>query len=112
MTNKNFATSKNSFRKNLQGVNNVFVNNNDTLNVDFIWNGHRFFLAEEHNVTNGGASFSNLKITKYGSNEVVYSDYYHNGKGAWQTCDSAEYAADYNDLTEYILKVFRSFLES
>ena len=121
----NFATSKTSFRTNLRGINAAFLSGNDfwfnaedfghspdqNLHVDFKWGGNRFFLVENIGYTNGGASWSRVTVTKYGSDEVVYSDSFHDGNGAWQTGDSSDARCEYSDLTNYILKVLRSYVE-
>ena len=127
MVNKvtNFATSKTSFRTNLRGINTAFLSGNDfwfnaedfghnpdqNLHVDFNWGGNRFFLVENIGYTNGGASWSSVTVTKYGSNEVVYSDIFHDGNGAWQTGDSSDARCEYIDLTNYILKVLRAYVK-
>ena len=110
--------TKTSFKTKLCGVNAAYLKGNDfwfedygdyNLHVDFHWNGDRFFLIEYTGYTQSGASWSCTKIFKYGSNEVVYSDSYHDGRGAWpHDGDSAK--CQYSDLTEYILKVFKSYI--
>ena len=118
---KNFANSKTSFRINLRGINAAFLSGNDfwfnaedfghnpdqNLHVDFNWGGNRFFLVENIGYTNGGASWSSVKVTKYGSDEVVYSDSFHDGNGG----DSSDARCEYSDLTNYILKVLRAHVE-
>lgn len=125
MTNSVFATSKTSFRTNLKGVNNAYLRGNDfwfdaaqyghdenqNLHVDFRWRDDRYFLVENIGYTNGGASWSRVTITKYGSDEVVYSDSYHNGNGAWQTGDGSDARCEYSELSRYILKILRSYVE-
>ena len=117
--------TKTSFRKNLNGINAAFLSGNDfwfnaadygnnpdqNLHVDFNWDGNRYFLVENIGYTNGGASWSRVTVTKYGSDEVVYSDSFHDGNGAWQTGDSSDARCEYSDLTNYILKVLRSYVE-
>jgi hypothetical protein len=125
MTNSVFATSKTSFRTNLKGVNNAYLRGNNfwfdaaqyghdenqNLHVDFRWRDDRYFLVENIGYTNGGASWSRVTITKYGSDEVVYSDSYHNGSGAWQTGDGADARCEYSELTNYVLKILSSYVE-
>ena len=120
-----FATSKTSFIKNLISINDAYLRGNDfwfdasqyghdpdqNLHVDFDWGGNRFFLVENIGYTKGGASWSRVTVTKYGSDEVVYSDSFHDGNGAWQTGDSSDARCEYSDLTNYILKVLRSYVE-
>lgn len=122
---KNFATSKTAFRKRLQGVNKAYYQGNDlwfdaaqygqdpdqNLHVDFVWGGHRFYLLERIGYTNGGASWSSVTVYQYGTDKVVYSDCYHDGNGAWQTSDSEDARCSYTELTEYILQVFRGYVE-
>jgi len=115
----NFATSKTSFRTNLRGINAAYLSGNDfwfnaedqNLHVDFNWGGNRFFLVENIGYTNGGASWASVTIAKYGSDEVVYSDSFHDGNGAWQTGDSSDARCEYSALTNYILKVLRAYVE-
>jgi hypothetical protein len=125
MTNSVFATSKTSFRRNLRGVNAAYLSGNNfwfnpedygqqadqNLHVDFHWKSNRYFLIEENGYTNGGASWSRVTITKYGSDEVVYSDSYHNGSGAWQTGDGTDARCEYSELTNYVLKILSSYVE-
>ena len=126
MTNSvKFATSKTSFRINLKGVNNAYLRGNDfwfdasqygnnpdqNLHADFNWGGNRFFLVENIGYTSSGASWSRVTITKYGSDEVVYSDSFHDGNGAWQTGDSSDARCEYSDLTNYILNVLSAYVE-
>ena len=121
-----FATSKTSFIKNLISINDAYLRGNDfwfdasqyghdpdqNLHVDFNWGGNRFFLVENIGYTNGGASWSRVEITKYGSDEVVYSDSFHDGNGAWQTSDGSDARCEYSELTRYILKVLSAYLKS
>ena len=121
----NFAKSKTSFRSNLKGVNAAFLSGNDfwfdasqyghdpdqNLHVDFNWGGNRFFLVENIGYTNGGANWSRVTITKYGSDEVVYSDSYHDGNGAWQTSDGSDSRCEYSELTNYIIKILSAYVE-
>ena len=121
----NFAKSKTSFRKKLHGVNVAFLKGNDfwfdaaqygqnpdqNLHVDFNWGGNRFFLVENIGYTNGGASWSSVTITKYGSNEVVYNDNYHDGNGSWQTSDGSDARCEYSELTNYILTILSAYVE-
>lgn len=125
MTNSVFATSKTSFRTNLKGVNNAYLRGNNfwfnpedyghsadqNLHVDFRWGNDRFFLVEQIGSTNGGANWASVQITKYHSNEVVYHDSYHDGNGAWQTGDAADARCEYSELTNYILKVLRAYVD-
>ena len=122
---KTFATSKTSFIKNLNSINDAYLKGNDfwfdasqygqnpdqNLHVDFNWGGNRFFLVENIGYTNGGASWSRVTITKYGSDEVVYSDYYHDGNGAWQTGDSSDARCEYSELTNYIIKILSAYVK-
>lgn len=119
-----FSNSKTNFKKKLQGVNAAFLSGNDfwfnaedyghdpdqNLYIDFYWDDNRFFLVENIGYTNGGANWSSVTIKKYGTDEVVYNDYSHDGNGAWQTGDSSRY--NYSDLTNYILKILRSYVEN
>ena len=119
-----FATSKTSFIKNLISINDAYLRGNDfwfdasqyghdpdqNLHVDFNWGGNRFFLVENIGYTNGGASWSRVEITKYGSDEIVYSDSFHDGNGAWQTSDGSDARCEYSELTRYILKVLSAYL--
>ena len=121
-----FATSKTSFIKNLISINDAYLRGNDfwfdaskyghdpdqNLHVDFNWGGNRFFLVENIGYTNGGASWSRVEITKYGSDEIVYSDSFHDGNGAWQTSDGSDARCEYSELTRYILKVLSAYLKS
>ena len=121
-----FAKTKTSFRTNMKSVNSAYYSGNDywfdaaqyghdpdqNLHVDFTWGSTRLFLVEHIGYTNGGASYANTVITKYGSNEVVYSDCYHDGNGAWQTGDGSDARSEYSELTKYILKVLRAYVEN
>lgn len=124
-TQTNFPNSKTSFRTGLQGIEAAFLSGNNfwfdaeefghnpdqNLHVDFQWGGNRFFLIEEIGYTNGGASWASVTITKHGADEVVYSDNFHDGNGAWQTSDGSDARCEYSELTNYMLKVLRSYVK-
>ena len=110
--------SKTDFRRNVVDIasklegNNYWYESTDDVNLHsvFTFKGHKYFAQELVHNTNGGACICNFAVYKYGTDDVIYSDYYHSGTGAWQTGDDQDAQRDYTPLTEYILKVLKGYL--
>jgi len=87
-------------------------NPDQNIEAVLLFSVEKYNLSERIGSTNGGASYSSISIKNAITGELVYSDSFHDGRGAWQTGDSDDARCEYTELTLHIIRRIEDFISN